>query len=204
MRAMQRAINDLCCQITVEEIVGMLRGKSWTCDSKDNEALANELNESKMLHLKNNFHELFCDEIRGGLDGYSKVLERAMNQVAAASGVTEAIPAAASKAGGLDLGRLIYSAFYHKKIKRELPQFHIHASLHAAVRFDAARKFQANDFEDFRHACVAIPYYDVFCTERSLRHLVCTNPLCLDKVYHTKVIASDEEFLAHVDSLIAA
>jgi hypothetical protein len=124
-----------------------------------------------------------------------------MVQVARISGATGPISDDERKSGGKMLTNLIVNAFHFRKIGDELPQIHIHAALHAALRWDKNRKYNVNDFEDIRHACVALPYYDVFCTERGLCHQISQKLLQLDKVYGTKVLATDEEFLAHVNSV---
>ncbi len=97
--------------------------------------------------------------------------------------------------GGQDLANLIYSAFKHKRISTELPSIHISAGLHATVRLDERRKYKPGDCEDFRHATAALPYYDIFCTDSSLKHLVCTKPLELHEAYGTTVVSDDDELL---------
>jgi hypothetical protein len=99
------------------------------------------------------------------------------------------------KWAGRRLGNLIRAGFEARRISTEIPGVHISSGLHAAVRLDRNRKYKANDFEDFRHAVVALPYYDIFCTEKSLRHLLCHQPLQYDQAYGTRVVSDDAEVL---------
>ena len=206
MGAIQRSFDDLLCQITVEEMIRQLGSRDWDARAIDNKAFVEQLEEEKRRHSDDftNFHELFCIEVKGGLEVQQELLERVMIEYARLSGMTGEVSDAERHSGGKMLANLVLGAFSYKRILNELPQIHIHAALHAALRWDKNRKYDLNDFEDIRHACVALPYYHVFCTERGLCHQLRQKLLRLDEIYGTKVLASDEEFLAHVNSLAAA
>jgi hypothetical protein len=94
---------------------------------------------------------------------------------------------------GSRLARLVFVAFQKRKISTELPFINIHSGIHAAVRWDRKRKFKENDFLDFHHAAIALPYCDVFCTDNPLRVLLTDNLLSFDRVYSTKVISNVED-----------
>jgi len=57
-------------------------------------------------------------------------------------------------------------------------------------------RLRANDFEDFRHACSALAYCDLFLTERRLMAMVTANHLALDRQYDCKVAAAIPDALA--------
>lgn len=203
MSAMQRSFDDLFCSATVEEFVTQLGSEGWERQIEEERKLVEQLSEGKTLHANDHptFHDLLCAEIYGGLDSLRDILEEVMVQVARLSGATGEVPDFERKSGGQLLANLVTNAFRHRKIGNQLPQIHIHAALHAALRWDKHRKYDPNDFEDIRHATVALPYYHLFCTERGLCHQI-TQKLCqLDKIYGTQVVSSDEEFLDCVQSI---
>lgn len=202
MSAMQRSLDDLFCSATVEEFVTQLGSEGWERQVEEERKLVEQLSEGKTLHANDHakFHDLLCEEIYGGLDALRDILEEVMIQVAQLSGATGEVSDSERKSGGQLLANLVTNAFRHRRIGNELPQIHIHAALHAALRWDKNRKYDPNDFEDIRHATVALPYYDLFCTERGLCHQITQKLLQLDKIYGTKVVSSDQEFLAYMNS----
>jgi len=76
------------------------------------------------------------------------------------------------RSGGLELANLIYHAFRLNKLAHHFPSLRISAGLHAALRWGRNRKYKASDLFDFRHAVAALPYCELFFTERSLHHLI--------------------------------
>jgi hypothetical protein len=78
-------------------------------------------------------------------------------------------------------------------VREILRTIHIHACLHAAVRWNKRRKLKDNDLADFYHAAAALAYHDAFFTERSLRTLITQNHLALDKLYDCRTIVTVDE-----------
>lgn len=202
MSAIQRSIDDLLWSITTEEFVKQLGSDGWERHAESERKLVEKLSEGKKTNesVHANFHELLCSEIHGGLDGQIDILGGVMVQLSQLSGLTAEASESDRQTSARLLANLVTQAFRNRKVTTELPQIHIHAGLHAALRWDKNRKYTSNDFEDIRHATVALPYYDLFCTERALCHQITQKLLELDKVYGTKVLSSDEEFLAYLDS----
>jgi len=83
----------------------------------------------------------------------------------------------------------------------ELPFFKIRAGILSTIRLDNKRKFKKTDFKDFDHASVALPYFDYFFTDKSLRHLLCSKPLCYDKKYDCVVHSSYDNVLDTLRSI---
>ncbi|CAH9067344.1 hypothetical protein PSECIP111854_04082 [Pseudoalteromonas sp. CIP111854] len=75
------------------------------------------------------------------------------------------------------------------------PTLKVGAGVHAAIRVDKKRQFQANDYYDFRHAQAAVPYCDYFFTEKNLRHLLKMNSLSYDKEYSCEIVSKQSEAL---------
>ena len=88
---------------------------------------------------------------------------------------------------------MIWWLFKKNRVGNQLPSYHIPAALYAAYSWDTARQLTENDVFDFYHAQIAIPYSDVFLTELSLKHLVCSQHLRLNEIYNTEIISSPEE-----------
>lgn len=66
---------------------------------------------------------------------------------------------------------------------------HIHASLHAAFRWDKARRFTSNDLYDFEHASAALAHCRAFFTEGALRATISARNVELDKLFGCQVVS---------------
>jgi hypothetical protein len=69
------------------------------------------------------------------------------------------------------------------------------------MRWDENLTYEGNHHFDFEHAACALPYADVFFTERQLKHLVTQSKLKLDKLYSCEVIAKAKEAFAYLEYL---
>lgn len=74
--------------------------------------------------------------------------------------------------------------------RQQLRTLHIHAALHAAFRWDKARRFTSNDLYDFEHASAALAYCRAFFTEDGLHSTISARHVALDKLFQCRV-ASD-------------
>lgn len=77
-----------------------------------------------------------------------------------------------------------------------LPTAQIVSGLHAIVRWNRNRGFRATDFYDFHHSAAALPYCDVFLTERFIAHVLKNPPLSFASRFDTKVVSDEEEALS--------
>jgi hypothetical protein len=93
---------------------------------------------------------------------------------------------------------LVWFLFKKNKITNELPSYHVPAGLYAAACWDTTRQMTKNDVLDFCHAQLAIPYCDVFLTERGLKSLACSRHLRFNEIYDTAIIADPEEALRYL------
>ena len=96
----------------------------------------------------------------------------------------------------------LFFALTRDKARDVLRTLHIDASLHAAFRWDKKRKLRSNDLDDFTHAKAALAYCNAFFTERSLRSLITSKHLALDKLYDCHVAATEDEALACASRLV--
>lgn len=136
----------------------------------------NNLNIENSKELKPR-KQIETEEFSGALEAYLPVLRNVIRQIfigefnESPNHQTEAeLENAASQIGGM-----ICEAFRLGRLGGNFPTFTIRAGLATAVRWDRKRKYKPNDFHDFGHAAAALPYFDIFATERSLCHLLVTD-----------------------------
>lgn len=163
--------------------------------------LAERLNNLNVQNAKEEKprRQIETEEFSGALEAYLPVLRNVIRNVFISAfneqpnDETEAeIEKAAPQFGGI-----ICEAFRLGRLKSNFPTFTIRAALAAAVRWDQKRKYKRNDFHDFGHAAAALPYFDIFATERSLRHLLVTD-LKFDARFETAIECEPEAILSQL------
>lgn len=164
-----------------------------------------EQNEQCRKHAKdfNSFPEVFLIEISGALDVYQDELAEAQRYLFQKHvGQKDIIvPENQLAEGTRQLSNLIYHAFRLGKIKGQLPGLRIMAGLHAAIRYKH-QKHNKGDRHDHLHARVALPYCNLFLTEKTLGHLLCDRPLEYDKLYGCRVAWDSAQALAALDDIL--
>jgi hypothetical protein len=73
------------------------------------------------------------------------------------------------------------------QVRQQLRTLHIQAALHAAFRWDKARRFTSNDLYDFEHASAALAYCRGFFTEHALRSTIVARNVALDELFQCRV-----------------
>jgi len=166
---------------------------------RDRSPLASELNRLNEQHAATvtSWPKLLSDEFRGMLDTALPAIAEVLDKLAEEHFRRRATAdeRAASKKSAPKLATVLAFLFEQERLGDFVPSLAIRAYLAAGVRWDKTRRYQENDFHDFAHAVAALPYFDLFATERSLAHLV-TVPLKLDQRYRAKVVKTSEELLA--------
>jgi hypothetical protein len=143
--------------------------------------------------------QIEMEEFSGALEAYLPVLRNfirhilisALNEQPYHPAEAE-IDKATSQIGGM-----ICEAFRLGRLKNNFPTFAIRAALATAVRWDRKRKYKRNDFHDFGHAAAALPYFDIFATEKSLHHLLVTD-LKFDARFATAIECEPEALLSQL------
>ena len=189
--AMQKAWLDQLWAITAADMLDMTddSGGPLTTPFPD---ISHDLNRGKTEHRDENksFKQTFLSELWGALDLYKPDFADILAYMCQEhTGQEPPTDEGARQEGGRLLAELIYNAFRVNKLTSELPSLWIGAGLHASVRWNATRKFKANDMPDFRHAVAAVPYCDYFLTERSLRHLISDRNLRLEALFPCKAFS---------------
>lgn len=91
------------------------------------------------------------------------------------------------------------------QVRQQLRTLHIQAALHAAFRWDKARRFTSNDLYDFEHASAALAYCRAFFTEDGLHSTISARHVALDELFQCRVaseIAGAIEVLKQIETAL--
>lgn len=136
------------------------------------------------------------EEFSSALEAYLPALRNVIRQILIRDFKMD--PQAATEAefkkAASQIGGMIVEAFRLDRLRGNFPTFSIRAGLATAVRWDRKRKYKPNDFHDFGHAAAALSYFNVFATERSLRHLLVSD-LKYDDRFSTAIECEPEALL---------
>jgi len=200
--AIQKAFIDQMWFIPLTDILDFLCEKaiSWKPAFID---ICEQLNEAKFAHINDNnsFKQLFLSELGGILDLFKPKFQSLMVHLYESEiGRNVTADEITSDNAGQMFANLIYHAFRLNKITSEFPSFHVMTKMHSAMRWDKNRIIKPNDIYDIHHAIDAIPYYDYFLTEHSLRHLVSNKNLGFD-VFHCKTISDIDNAIRELSQI---
>ncbi len=165
-----------------------------------------KLNTGKVAHMDENrsMDAMIQSEIAGVLDAIKpdiqEMLEYLYKSLAENISTEEEI---LSSKGLHQFANLIYHGFRLKRFSTELPCVRIPATIHAAIRWDKTRKYWSTDPHDLHHAEAALPYFDMFLTERSLRSLLTRSDLRLDSLYNCTVVSHPNNAVTEIEKMIA-
>jgi hypothetical protein len=155
----------------------------------------------------NTFAEAYSDEVRGLIDLQGPAILKTVEFQAQKQRV--AVPDEDENTRLQSVApfknAMVYALESDVKDARHIVRtLHIHASLHASVRWNKSRKLKPNDILDFHHAAAALGYCDAFFTERSLNNLVSQSHVALDKLYDCHVASSVNDALDYMATLAPA
>lgn len=161
------------------------------------------ITESSAQHASQmrSFGQVFADEVGGLIQAHRDEICQAFRPYASAImrsvGADGDDPSSVEKYG---LG-LAYSAATAKKPHRALPLIRILAGLYAFIRWQRRRSFKFQDFFDLRHAAAAIPYCDVFLTEKFVKTACTSGLLDFGSAYGTQIISNEDEAVEVISRL---
>jgi hypothetical protein len=89
------------------------------------------------------------------------------------------------------------------QVKQRLHTMHIQASLHAAFRWDKARRFTSNDLYDFEHASAALAHCQAFFTEDGLHSTITARHVALDELFQCRVVSEIPDAIAVLEGIEA-
>lgn len=188
--AAQKAFFDFMWQLSLANVLDCLDDAEPP--AADFDGLAGRINELNIRNSKEvrSFKGLYLDEFRGGLSLFMNIPRKYFQDAyERQTGKTHSSSAEEDGAHEAELLTFFGNLIAKKDVALLLPTLHIDALCNAAVRWDKARRLRSNDFYDFRHACAAIPYCDLFLTERPLRTLLRQRHLELQSDFNCEVIS---------------
>jgi hypothetical protein len=102
---------------------------------------------------------------------------------------------------GQMFANLIYRGFRLGKIENKLPTFDIEAGINAQIIYDLKRQYKANDIHDINHAVAALPYCDMFFTEKNLRTFVTRKNLSYATKYNCNVVSEIDDAILELKKI---
>ena len=192
----QKAFLDYMWDISLTNMVPLLgAGFVQKQPLADTAEMLNALN-AQHAPQGTRFKQVYEDEFVGGLELVAQAgtqvleeLEQQLREVARQPSAEERQHAERETFG------LLRAAFDQRRdvVVKALPTVHIGALCQAAVRWDQKRKLTGNDLFDFHHAQAALPYCDVFLTEKPLHTLLGQKHVDALGQYPCRVISSTQE-----------
>jgi hypothetical protein len=157
--------------------------------------LAKKLTEDKMRHADeiHSFKEAFIIEVEGVLDVYRDDIAGALAHVSGSETVTPAELEAEIE--------VIKELFRAGKNGISLPFFNTQAGLQALFRWNRYQRLKSNDSLDYCHAGAALPYFDIFLTEKVLASTITSPALRYDALYDTRVCSDPAEALDILETI---
>jgi len=164
--------------------------------------LHNELSNEKKEHYseQDSFKEVYMSEVAGILETIKELNNPVANVLKELYEDTTEVKLEETQ-DITAFNNLIYNIFDLNKMNNYLPFIDITAGIHASVRRDKRRNYKQNDFHDFGHARSALPYFDYFFTEHSLKNLIMQKNLNYHEKYQCQVASSYDEILEMIEIL---
>lgn len=196
--AFMKTIEDFCHRHGMRGIIGML--KSDTSGVAGWRRYADDLTRLKSTDWKDqgSFSDVFVEEALAYLD---KVLANSPQEVVSD---LQRLPHGASLQRA-DLVVNTKTAFLACEqlglLPTSLPTLRVLAGANSRMRAEHGRRFKPGDGADVFHAAAAVPYCNAFLTDRSLRHLLSTEPTNFAGLFGTTVISSPVEAIQYLSRL---
>lgn len=200
-KAVQKAFFDTMGSMSLTEVFETIGHNNIASLEKPPTIFIN-LNEGKFNNLVSgtSFKDLLLDEVRGCVDAcWPHFLEVFAYLSQTKTGM---IPVAKNEDEiRIMTSNLIVAALNNEKMGTYLSTLRILAGTHAVVRWDPKRKYKSGDWMDFKHAAIALPYYNAFFTDHSLAAMICNRPLEYDRLYNMRIISREEDALSLIEKL---
>jgi hypothetical protein len=199
----QKAFLDQMWEVSLRDIIDIM-GMGAIRNMPRIPNLSIQLNNGKFAHAgkDSSLKQMFLSEIEGTLDTMLPDLqEMAAYLYERFMGVAPPKDRVDSTNGHRMFANLIYNAFRLNSFTTELPTIRIPAMLHAAIRWDTQRRYKQGDMPDIRHAEAALPYHQMFLTEKSLTHLVTRRDLGLDQLSGCQVLSTPNQAVQAIRAL---
>lgn len=162
----------------------------------DFDIVATKLNRGSAAHSNEirSFKQAYASEINGVLSLYVGTARKILEEMfAKGTGEFPNLSEDEQRNHEKQLLDFFTNAFLKTDIAKKIPTLHIHASCHAAVRWDKTRPLKGNDLFDFHHAAGALAYCKAFFTEGPLETLIKAKHISLDEKFDCKVFSKIPE-----------
>lgn len=199
--AVQKSFFDHLWSRPLSELVDYVRADAD--DPPPFDRLAADVNAANAEYHADirSFQAGYAIEARGVTDLFGAMALDAVDLMATRAGIDVPPRTAQSRPLENQWKNLIAASLINGTGHKPLGTMHVMASLHAALRWDKARKIKANDFADFDHATAALVYCDAFFTEGPLATLVSQKHVALDQCFDCFVTSEPARALDWLSSL---
>lgn len=200
-RAVQKAVFDELWDRPLVQIAEAIDPEAYLSLGRE-EAIAEMLNAGNAAHRAEmkSFDAVVEEEFHGVAEICAPFVERAfLKQTAAAAMLTPL--------GGESERLRLWANVIRESLKLpekapRLPTAHLHAAIHALLRWEYRDKtILANDIHDFSHAVAALGYCQALFTERELSQTMRHQRMKLDQLHGCFVTNSVEQATGHLRSL---
>ncbi len=205
----QLAINKALISYMWSRSVEDLLGENWiVADEEDDERFRDsarkitEYSARQQLQMRS-FPQVLAAEVGGFVDSHRPDIFEAFQSFIRRHSSDTVDTGASSVPEEEMCANIIYNAIKKKKTGVGLPLIRIVAGLRANIRWKRNRPFKFQDFFDIYHATAALPYCDIFLTERELETYCNERPLEFASSFATEVISDEGEALDAVSRIVA-
>jgi hypothetical protein len=190
----QKAFLDVLWNLTLEE---MLTDTPPPPDFRAREVqTAREMTRDSKTHdvELRSFKKLYSAELAGFWDVHESAIRDACTMLFGSTFPEAPPPSEAEIAEQVPLWKnALRNIIRLGKAGTSLPTAQIVSGLHAAVRWNRNRGFKATDTYDFHHAAAALPYCDLFLTERFLGTVLERPPLAFAELFGTTIVHREQQ-----------
>jgi hypothetical protein len=173
--AIQKAFFDEMWTIELAKMIEMLGTTPLPFDSRL-DGIADKLNAGNAEHAVDtrSFQQALTNELSGVADLCADMAANIMGDMAVKQGHVAPSPESDEwKRTRLMCANLLFHGLQKRPgLRNKLPTLYIEACLHAAIRWDKARRLVGNDIYDFNHASAAVSHCQAFFTEGPLKALL--------------------------------
>jgi len=200
---MQKAFFDQMWSMSISDMIDVMGiDKIATMPKYTDISVRLNRDKVKYAHENRSFKQLFLSEIAGVVDLHKPLFEEAMIYLFEKEyGYKPILEEITKTDAGKSIANAIYNLFERNKLGAYFPSLIIGAGLYAAVRQDIQRKLAPNDMSDFRHAQAALPYFDYFFTDNSLRDLITRSNIRFDKKYDCVVESYPDKVISLITQI---
>jgi hypothetical protein len=200
----QKAFFDHMWTIPLTTMIEMI-GEATDAETLKLGDIATTLNEGTARYASEilSFEQVWSDELRGVADLCADVAVEIVSdseEKRSGSPIPRDTPQW-NECRSMCANLLFHALALKPETRLQLRTLYVEACLHAAFRWDKARRFKGNDLYDFNHASAGLAHCHAFFTEHPLRALITSNNIALDRLYGCHVVSDVEEAVAFLKKL---